>query len=73
VTICHSPYHCGRDISADDHDAAPYITGLEVKGAGAERKGGRDVIRRERTGEWACGECVAKMRHHIPPGQGELL
>lgn len=48
------------------------VTGWQTKGAAESRKGGSDIVLREGTGEFACGECILKMKQKVNAAQAAL-
>lgn len=69
----HTCWRCGDSI--DPHDPLTYtrVQGWERRAIGASRRGGSDIVLRERLPEYAHGSCVEKARMGVSPEQQELI
>lgn len=65
-------FYCNEPIGADDQ-VWRRIIGWERKSEAPGRKGGSDIVLRERTGEMACHRCVFRLQHGLAPEQESLL
>lgn len=68
MNVCH---YCGAPV--DTSRAFQRITGWQRKSQLASRKRGSDVVLRQTTDEWACEDCVTRLREGLPIEQGSLL
>lgn len=68
---CHV---CKREIDPDGPNVYRRVTGWEKKATGwTTRKGGSDIVLRQRGDEIACGFCIDNLRNGRPAQQGALL
>jgi hypothetical protein len=66
VVVCH---FCKREVDADLGRTAQFVSGWERK----RKQGGTNaLILRKVHPQWACGECIDKLRAGIDPAQQRL-
>jgi len=65
---CH---YCNRPT--DPSRAYRRVTGWERKSRVASRRRGSDVVLRQVTDEYACEDCIVRLREGLPIEQGSLL
>lgn len=63
--------YCGKLVAPSQ--AHQRIQGWEHRGATDSRRGGSDIILRERLDEYACDLCVSRLRAGVNPDQEKLL
>lgn len=66
-------FYCGTGVNPADVNVAQRITGWELRGRGATRKGGSDITLRESVEEYACNPCIQRKRLGLSPSQESLV
>ncbi|HSE45686.1 MAG TPA: hypothetical protein VLA89_10215 [Gemmatimonadales bacterium] len=63
-------FGCGREVDPSNRMAWHRITGWErMSSKSSARRGGSDISMRERTGEYACDECIRRVKAGLSPLQ----
>jgi hypothetical protein len=74
VTTYQNCAYCCAPVLPDAPDTFVRVTAWEHRAfAGGSRRGGSDLCLRERLPEYACSECVQKLKRGIAPVQGALI
>lgn len=68
IVVCA---YCEREV--DDATAYRRVVGWERKAHSESRKGGSDIVLREQLDEFACSECVTRLRSGLHVGQEALV
>lgn len=65
--------HCRAPLEPDAPNTYVRITAWERKSATPSRRGGSDVVLRERLEEFACETCIRQLKRGVAPMQATLL
>ena len=68
MTRCH---FCNEPVDPDY--VYRRILGWERKAVAASRRGGSDIVLRQKIDEYACDRCVFRLQHDLSPMQEGLL
>lgn len=67
-------FGCGTEVDPSDRSIWRRVTGWEHRGPKQSgRRGGSDISMREPTGEFACTQCVSRLKAGLNPQQGSLM
>jgi hypothetical protein len=64
---------CRAPLLPDDPNTYVRVTAWERKSASPSRRGGSDVVLRQRLEEFLCSTCVAQAKRGLAPLQESLL
>ena len=63
---------CSQPVDPSSPTTLVRVQGWERRALGAHRRGGSDIVMRERLDEFAHGSCVERAKSGIAPTQGAL-
>jgi hypothetical protein len=71
-TFCY--FGCGTEVDPNMRGTWRQIIGWEHKSPkSSSRRGGSDISMREPTGQYACDQCMMRVKSGLSPQQGALL
>lgn len=71
MSVCQ---FCGAAVKPDDSNTYTRVLGWEKRAHGSSsRRGGSDIVLRERLETFACMFCIDALKHGRAPSQGSLI